>query len=72
MNQTLLALTGFAGWTLVLSFILLNMRAYYTFLEQKSTGLQMPLDLGWNLTIQMLFHHVDVVKHLILKKKNHV
>ena len=39
MNQTLLALTGFAGWTLVLSFILLNMRAYYTFLSSNKVAL---------------------------------
>ena len=39
MNQTLLALTGFAGWTLLLSFLLLNMRGYYTFLSSNKVAL---------------------------------
>jgi len=39
MNQTLLALAGFAGWTLVLSFLLLNMRGYYAFLSNNKVAL---------------------------------
>ncbi len=39
MNQTLLALGGFAGWTLVLSFLLLNMRGYYAFLSNNKVAL---------------------------------
>ncbi|MEY8215725.1 MAG: MAPEG family protein [Colwellia sp.] len=39
MNQTLIALTGFAGWTLTLSFLLLNMRAYYTFISRHKIAL---------------------------------
>ena len=39
MNQTLIALAGFAGWTLLLSFLLLNMRAYYTFVSKDKVPL---------------------------------
>jgi len=39
VNQTLIALTGFAGWTLTLSFLLLNMRGYYTFISSKKIAL---------------------------------
>ncbi len=39
MNQTLIALAGFATWTLALSFILLNMRAYYTFVSSNKVSL---------------------------------
>jgi len=39
MNQTLIALSGFAAWTLVLSFLLLNMRAYYTFISNNKVSL---------------------------------
>jgi len=39
MNQTLIALAGFAGWTLILSFLLLNMRAYYTFVSSNKIAL---------------------------------
>jgi len=39
MNQTLIALSGFAAWTLILSFLLLNMRAYYTFISSNKVAL---------------------------------
>mgnify|MGYP000190074782 CR=1 FL=1 len=39
MNQTLVALAGFAAWTLFLSFLLLNMRAYYTFISSNKVAL---------------------------------
>jgi len=39
MNHTIIALGGFAGWTLVLSFLLLNMRAYYTFISSNKIAL---------------------------------
>jgi len=39
MNQTLIALSGFAAWTLTLSFLLLNMRAYYTFISSNKVAL---------------------------------
>lgn len=39
MNASLYALAGFAGWTLLLAFLLLNMRGYYAFLSNKKIAL---------------------------------
>ncbi|RLA20463.1 MAG: MAPEG family protein [Gammaproteobacteria bacterium] len=39
MNPTLFALAGFAGWTLLLTFTLLNMRGYYAFLSKDKIAL---------------------------------
>lgn len=39
MNPTLIALTGFTGWTLLLTFALLNMRGYYAFLSKEKIAL---------------------------------
>ena len=39
MNSTLFALAGFAGWALLLTFLLLNMRGYYAFLSSKKIAL---------------------------------
>jgi uncharacterized MAPEG superfamily protein len=39
MNSTLFALAGFAAWTLLLTFILLNLRGYYAFLSKNKIAL---------------------------------
>lgn len=50
MNSTLIALAGFAGWTLLLTFTVLNMRGYYAFLSKEKIALNQFSPDGKDLT----------------------